>query len=389
MSRALALLVVLGIGPSVGAQDCARPIANGLSWWPGDTSAADLIGGNPGTLQGGASVGPGRVGQGFVFDGTDDHVGIPFHASYDFQLPGQFSIVAWVRAEPGSPSVNRALVVKSPTGGAWDWGLYLEAGGRFMAGRNGLAVVTSRTVAVPGVWYHVAVTYQDSLWHLYVNGTREATNSGILITRSTGGLALARRGEATSSPDPFGGVLDEVEIFDRPLTPCAVAFLADLGQAGQCKGDDDADGVSDTIDNCIRLSNPSQIDQDGDKTGDACDCAPADLSTYAIPSEIGRLIVGESGKDVLSWCSATLSGGTSSVHQVLRGEVVNLPVGGGIGESCLQIGSPSTTLTDATVPPATQSFWYLVRGKNACGTGTYGFSRSHETSTERITPACP
>ncbi len=109
--RILATLAVLFFVFTARAQDCSRPLADGLSWWPGEGSATDLIGPNPGTLIGDAGFGPGWVGQSFIFDGTDDQVAIPFNASYDFQLPSQFSIAAWVRVAdgPGAEFVVRGL----------------------------------------------------------------------------------------------------------------------------------------------------------------------------------------------------------------------------------------------------------------------------------------
>ena len=387
--RPFAFLVAALVVTHVHAQLCARPTANGLSWWAADGSAVDLIGPNPGTLAAGAGFGAGWVAQAFTFDGVDDHVAVPFNASFDFQLPLQFSIAAWVNAGSG-PGSLRALVVKSPPSGLWDWGLFLTSDNQFMAGGNAHAAVTSNTTAVAGVWYHVAVTYQDSLWQLYVNGVREAAASGILISRSTGGLALARTGEAAGAADAFGGSLDEVEIFDRALTPCAVGALFDTGHAGQCKGDDDADGVSDIVDNCLRRPNAAQTDQDADGTGDDCDCAPADPATFAVPGEIARLQVGTSSKNGLSWCSAAAGAGNSTLHQLVRGIAAELPVGNGVSESCVVNGSTSPFATDTSVPAAGQGFWYLVRGRNACGTGTYGFSGLHGLpSTERTTTACP
>lgn len=374
---------------SLQAQDCSRPIAGAVSWWPGDGSETDLVGPNPGTLVGGAGFRPGWVGEAFTFDGTDDHVAIPFHSSYDFMGALQFAVAAWVNVADVPSPAPRALVVKSPANGAWDWGLYLTAENKFMAGKNSVDVVTSSTAAVPGVWYHVAFTYQDSLWHLYVNGSREATNSGILITRSTGGLALARRGEATASADYFGGALDEVEVFNRALTPCSVSALADMGRAGQCKGDDDADGIVDTVDNCLRTHNPTQVDEDGDMAGDACDCEPADATVFSIPAEIRR-VAADSNKHVLTWCHASLTGGSGSVHDVVRGIIAELPVGSGVSETCMISGLASARTTDTSVPSTGRSRWYLVRGRNSCGRGTYGFQSIHGApGPERVTTACP
>ncbi len=156
--RALACLAAVLAGFTARAQDCSRPIAGGLSWWPGDGSATDLIGPNPGTLVGGAGFGPGWVGPGFTFDGMDDHVAVPFHSSYDFLPEGTFAIALWVNVAEGPGGGDRALVVKSPPSGAWDWGLYLTQDNTFMAGANSRAVVTSRTVAVPGGRYPLGVT---------------------------------------------------------------------------------------------------------------------------------------------------------------------------------------------------------------------------------------
>ena len=389
MRVAMVVLCLLGVSPT-SAGDCSRPIAGGLSWWPGDASAIDLLGPNHGTAVGGVAHVPGRVASAFSFDGADDHVAIPFHTSYDFVQSGVFTIAVWVNVAADAVPRDQALVVKSPPGGTWDWGLSLAPDNRFTAGGNGRTAVTSRTVAVPGVWYHVAVTYMDSLWHLYVNGTREATATGILISRSTGGLALARKGEATQTGDLFRGLLDEAEIFTRALTRCSIAALADTGPAGQCKADDDADGISDIVDNCLRLSNPVQTDGDSDGAGDACDCAPADPATFAIPLEVRRLEVGTTGKDVVTWCPASMTGGTSSLHQLVRGSVDELPVGSGVSETCLVSGSTSSTYTDPSLPVPGESFWYLVRGRNACGTGSYGFEGTHGAAgAERVTGVCP
>ena len=41
-------------------------------------------------------------------------------------------------------------------------------------------------------------------------------------------------------------------------------------------------------------------------------------------------------------------------------------------------------------PAAGQAFWYLVRGRNACGTGTYGYGATNGIpTTERVTQTCP
>lgn len=45
----------------------------------------------------------------------------------------------------------------------------------------------------------------------------------------------------------------------------------DLGDTYQNADDYDDDGIEDSSDNCVRVSNPHQYDSDGDGIGDACD----------------------------------------------------------------------------------------------------------------------
>lgn len=54
------------------------------------------------------------------------------------------------------------------------------------------------------------------------------------------------------------------------------------GGDGAATGDDtDGDGVADGTDNCPGVKNADQADGDGDKIGDACDCAPNDAQVAA------------------------------------------------------------------------------------------------------------
>jgi len=97
----------------------------------------------------------------------------------------------------------------------------------------------------------------------------------------------------------------------------------------------------------------------------------------------------DTDKQTLLWDSAAPSG-PGTVHDVVRGLVPQLPVGSGAGETCLATGTAAATLLDAVNPISGQGFWYDVRGRNACGIGTYGFKTQKGTPVaERVTVICP
>jgi hypothetical protein len=107
-----------------------------------------------------------------------------------------------------------------------------------------------------------------------------------------------------------------------------------------------------------------------------------------VPGEITNVRFG-ADHSTITWDSA-LAAGPGTVHDVARGLVSQLPVGAGPGENCPAPGSAAATISDSSTPPASDSYWYLVRGKNACGVGTYGFRGVHGApGAERTTSTCP
>ena len=108
---------------------------------------------------------------------------------------------------------------------------------------------------------------------------------------------------------------------------------------------------------------------------------------FAAPGEIGLLWLGSEGEDNrLDWCSAELGAGSGTLYDVARGAVGEFPVGSGASELCVGPGLTQPTMTDLGLPTARTGFWYLVRGRNACAIGTYGF---RSNAVERTTFACP
>ena len=66
-----------------------------LGWWRGESDATDSGAGSfDGVLENGATIGPGQFGQGFVFDGVDDRVLVPYVPG--MIAGGQITLSAWI-----------------------------------------------------------------------------------------------------------------------------------------------------------------------------------------------------------------------------------------------------------------------------------------------------
>ncbi|HUD70459.1 MAG TPA: FG-GAP-like repeat-containing protein [Dongiaceae bacterium] len=86
----------------------------------------------------------------------------------------------------------------------------------------------------------------------------------------------------------------------------------------------------------------------------------------------------------------------AATYDVVYGDLANFWITGDYQESllgCLLSGSPATALTFATVPPAGGGFWFLVRGRNCGGPGTWDSGMPSQVDTREylnLSPlACP
>jgi hypothetical protein len=110
-----------------------------------------------------------------------------------------------------------------------------------------------------------------------------------------------------------------------------------------------------------------------------------ELTKALAPAEVEHLAF-EADGETLTWRSAADQAGPGTVHDLVRGSLGQLPVGAGDAETCLASGIAAAEHRDAQDPAAGAGFWYVVRGRNACGTGTYGRTSS---GGERSTETCP
>jgi hypothetical protein len=149
-------------------------------------------------------------------------------------------------------------------------------------------------------------------------------------------------------------------------------------------GDEQVDFTLDQ-DGYVLSYTTSPADRDGDGAVNIRDCAPDDPGAFSVPGEVGEVMVFADEVTVV-WEHAADGAGVDTVHDVLRGLLSGLPVGSGAAEDCLASETPKDWITDPELPPSGDGFWYLVRGRNVCGIGTYG---NVSGGPARTSGACP
>lgn len=97
---------------------------------------------------------------------------------------------------------------------------------------------------------------------------------------------------------------------------------------------------------------------------------------FGAPPEVRELQVARAagGSVELSWESLDPVAGADTVYDVLRGTLSELRADEGFARAeCLAASLANTLFADPQPGPAADDgFWYLVRGRNTCGDGTYG-----------------
>jgi hypothetical protein len=221
------IIVCLSLGPN----DAHADLNSGLvaSWTFDDGTAHDSSpNGNNGTLNGGCTSAPGRVGAALELNGG--YVSVPDSPSLNPTT--QLTLAAWYKPVSFTGNGNDPIIDKgytSHTPPYYQYHLGVYGSGRdfqFSVDTDGTYrdLSTGDGFWSPGNWYHVVGTYDGSFVRLYVNGT--------LITAApqTGTIGSFGRpvelGQFSNVDSPLPGTIDDVRIYNRALTQDEIVQLA-------------------------------------------------------------------------------------------------------------------------------------------------------------------
>ena len=251
--------------PPTPTPTCAPPPSGLVSWWPADGNANDIRNGNNGTLQGGATFASGTVGQAVILDGIDDYINVPISDSLN-TLNTAFTVECWVNPElplapplPGSEVGVGTVFARREAGISEGLALYLLGNGKVSIVirtttsptiSGSIFVSTNPVVQFNNQWKHVAATANTTTGQvkLFVNGQEigltnafgPATLSGQLYLFNLNNLFIGRRQDAATIEGAAGaayykGLIDELSLFSRELSPSEIQAIFQAGSAGKCK----------------------------------------------------------------------------------------------------------------------------------------------------------
>lgn len=215
--------------------DAAVP-AGLVAWFPledSDGMFSERVAGNNGSCVGsGCPVSvPGRVGNGQLFVNAQAQcIKVPHTAALN--LP-QLTISLWAFQ---SVSGNLSLIAK-PFGADFANSWQIETGiatttdsVSFTTAKDAVSndyTVTPNDVIQLNQWQHIAVTRDATMARLYVNGTERASTALLAQPLDDGGtLAIGCDINGNGDALYYTGILDEVRIYNRALSPQSIAALA-------------------------------------------------------------------------------------------------------------------------------------------------------------------
>lgn len=255
LARALACAAI-GLGgllaPVAHGQTngCAAAPAGLVSWWRGEGDTLDSMRTNHGFAVGGVTNVPGKVGNGFGFDGTG-YIVVPHHPSLN--CSNTLTIELWYNSAQ-SNDVYYGIIDKRVGAVGANYGINVAAGAGLGVYYDDLAVQDGDDTSssfeasryapapAPGLFHHLAATYRqisNTLVRLetYIDGQKVRTRNiagNLANTINTSPVTIGAT--AQGAGEFFRGIIDEVAIYDRVLSPAEIQSIYAAGDAGKCTG---------------------------------------------------------------------------------------------------------------------------------------------------------
>lgn len=185
----------------------------------------DLSGnGNNGSLVNGPTLATGPVG-GMSFDGVNDYIDL----NNSSLLNPTVGIASSLWVNRNSLSVDTWLISRDDLslGRSFAFGIRGNASNNVVWLQiNGGSTVLS-TISVPlGLWTHLCFTRNsNNTYSIFINGALNSTSVSVVSPASTTGNVNIGRRTYSGFEGYFSGLLDDVRIYNRVLSPAEISIL--------------------------------------------------------------------------------------------------------------------------------------------------------------------
>ena len=186
--------------------------------------------GNNGTLAGAATYGPGMVGQGFLLAHAGDAVEVGLATNLQLQ---SFTIEGWIKRGSSSyvsldPQGNGHLFGFGSSGYAFA----LRSSGQLYLTRVDYDEVDSTAAVTDTSFHHAAITKSGTTVVFYLDGVGYAAGFyGSTFSFATA-AAIGARGDTLGNS--FYGTIDEMSVYNGPLSAAQIQAIYNAGSAGKC-----------------------------------------------------------------------------------------------------------------------------------------------------------
>jgi len=218
-----------GAGGSIPEDTFTRGL---VAYWSFDEGtgniAYDISGnGNNCTIYG-AKWTKGKYGSALQFDGVDDYVEVPHSVSLN--ITDAITIEAWINTSSDGGWWD-SIVSKMDWGGGTRPGytlLHRRKEVEFIAKSEGGVYYTISPLY--GTWIHVAGRYDGECLRLYVNGVERGTPKQLTDGLGSTITPLKIGRLAYEDVGYFHGIIDEVRIYNRALSPEEIRYHYNRGR---------------------------------------------------------------------------------------------------------------------------------------------------------------
>jgi hypothetical protein len=239
--------------PTEAAEPACATAPSGLvSWWKGEGNTLDSAGTNNGVAVGSLAYANAEVGSGFSYAAIStnsggppplppvNYVRVPASPTLDVGAADGFTLEAWVRPSADSTPVAVFAWGSGTTGLGVQFWLNVGGAGSIFANvkdTSGVdhSVTTASGVVVANEFQHIALTFDKT------SGTATIFRNGVELNNGTFGQITPRTSSVlylgklnSPSGSTYSGLLDEVSIYNRPLSAQELLAIVSAGSAGKC-----------------------------------------------------------------------------------------------------------------------------------------------------------